>query len=60
MTDRRATRIGTLAAAALTLTSLAATPVANADGHDQGRENTFAVIGDIPYGADEIASSTTI
>jgi hypothetical protein len=38
----------------------AATPVANADGHDQGSENTFAVFGDIPNGVDEIASSTTI
>ena len=53
---RRATRVSVLAAAALTLTSLASVPAAYAGGHDHGRKDTFAVIGDIPYGAAEIAS----
>jgi hypothetical protein len=56
MARRRATRVGVLAAAALTLTSLASAPAAYAGGHDHGRKDTFAVIGDIPYGAAEIAS----
>jgi len=59
MAHRRATRVGVLAAAALALTSLATAPSAYADGHDHGRKDTFAVIGDIPYGADEIASFPT-
>lgn len=56
MAHPRATRAGVLAAAVLTLTSLASTPAAYGNTHDHGRRNTFAVIGDIPYGADEIAS----
>ena len=56
MAHRRATRVGVIAAAALTLTSLAFVPAAYAGGHDHGRKDTFAVIGDIPYGAAEIAS----
>ncbi len=48
MARRRATRVGVLAAATLALTSLAIAPAAYAVGHDHGRKNTFAVIGDIP------------
>ena len=51
----RTTRAAVLAAAVLTVTSVGAAP-ASAGSHDHGRRDTFAVIGDIPYGADEIAA----
>ena len=50
------TRAAVLAAAVLAVTSLGAAPAAYGSSHDHGRDHTFAVIGDIPYGADEIAS----
>ncbi|HEY5821712.1 MAG TPA: metallophosphoesterase [Propionibacteriaceae bacterium] len=55
----RLARVGTVAAAVIVLSSTALTSAAYGNGpHDHGRpsDTTFAVIGDIPYGAAEIAS----
>ena len=56
MAFTRPARAWLLVAAGIALTWAGAVPAAEAGTHDHGRKDTFAVIGDIPYGADEIAS----
>ncbi|MCW2812506.1 MAG: hypothetical protein JWP61_2964 [Friedmanniella sp.] len=57
-TTRRGIRTTTLAVAAVTALTLGSAPLAVAGGsHDKDRSGyTFAVIGDIPYGSDQLAT----
>ena len=52
----RLARAAVVVAAVLAATSVATSPTAYGSSHDRGRKDTFAVIGDIPYGAAEIAA----